>query len=222
MKIGCAGWGYLPKKFVKPGESRLVAYARLFSVAEVNSTFYALPKTSTARAWRKSVDEVNKTFEFTVKVPKLITHVSRFTDFNTWERIREIAKELRARVLLFQTPRSFQDSEENVKKFVNFFSTIGKDFMYAGEMRGWKRETIQKIFPELGIIHVVDPLKEKPIEQQRNYYRLHGLGRIMYRYRFTDEDLNRLKGIVEKNDYVIFNNIFMYDDAMRFMEMVRE
>ena len=39
-----------------------MAYARLFPVAEVNSTFYALPKTSTARAWRKSVDEVRKSF----------------------------------------------------------------------------------------------------------------------------------------------------------------
>ena len=221
MKIGCAGWGYLPKKFVKPGESRLVAYARLFPVAEVNSTFYALPKTSTARAWRRSVDEVNKDFEFTVKVSKLITHVSHFTDFETWEKMKAIAKELRASFLLFQTPKTFKDTPENIEKFRNFFESIGKDFRYAAELRGWSRESIEKVLPELGIVHVVDPFKEKPIEQEVNYYRLHGLGSIMYRYRFKDEDLEKLKGIVKSGDYVIFNNIFMYDDAMRFMEMVK-
>ena len=220
MKIGTSGWSYLPKKFVSPGESRLTAYAKIFPVAEVNSTFYALPKTSTARAWRKEVDSVNKEFEFTVKVPKLITHISYFSDFKTWEKIKAIGEALRAKILIFQTPPTFKDTEENINRVKNFFSSINADFKFAIECRGWKKETIEKIFPEIGLIQIVDPFTEKPIEQEINYYKLQGMGAIAHRYRFKDNDLQKLKEMVKEGDYVIFNNVFMYDDAMKFMELM--
>jgi uncharacterized protein YecE (DUF72 family) len=220
MSIGTCGWSYLPKKYVQPGESRLVAYAKIFSIAEITSTFYRLPKTSTARAWRKEVDEVNPKFEFTVKVPKLITHVSNFSDMKIWEKIKDIGEALNAKVMVFQTPKSFKDSAANLKRLGEFFKVAG-GFKFAMEPRGWKRDTIENLFPKLGLIHIVDPFKEKPIKQKFNYYRLHGKGNIMYRYRFKDEDLQFLKKKLNRGDYLLFNNIFMYDDAMRMMELVK-
>ncbi len=220
MRIGTCGWSYLPKKYVSPGESRLVAYAKIFNVAEINSTFYRLPKTSTARAWRKEVDEVNPDFEFTVKVPKLITHVSNFSDTKTWEKIKAIGEALDAKVMVFQTPKSFGETQDNIKRMKEFFKTA-KGFKFALEPRGWSRETIEKLFPKLGLIHIVDPFKENPVKQKFNYYRLHGRGNIMYRYRFKDEDLQFLKKRLVRGDYLLFNNIFMYDDAMRMMELVK-
>jgi len=220
VRIGTCGWSYLPKKYVSPGESRLVAYAKIFNVAEINSTFYRLPKTSTARAWRKEVDEVNPDFEFTVKVPKLITHVSNFSDTKTWEKIKAIGEALDAKVMVFQTPKSFGETQDNIKRMKEFFKTA-KGFKFALEPRGWSRETIEKLFPKLGLIHIVDPFKENPVKQKFNYYRLHGRGNIMYRYRFKDEDLQFLKKRLVRGDYLLFNNIFMYDDAMRMMELVK-
>ncbi len=220
VRIGTSGWSYLPKKLVSPGESRLTAYARIFNVAEVNSTFYQMPKTSTARAWRKEADAVNRDFEFTVKVPKLITHVSGFTDLATWEKIKAIGEALGAKIMVFQTPPNFKDTPENVERVRKFFSQA-EGFMFAVEPRGWSRETVEEVFPELGLIHIVDPFKEKPIKQKVNYYRLHGRGKIMYRYRFKDEDLAFLKKTIKKRDYLLFNNIFMYDDAMKMMELVK-
>jgi uncharacterized protein YecE (DUF72 family) len=220
MQIGTCGWSYLPKKYVEPGQSRLVAYSKIFDVAEITSTFNRMPKTSTARAWRKDVDEVNPKFEFTVKVPKLITHVSNFSDLATWEKIKDIGEALKAKVMVFQTPPNFKDTEENIKRVRDFFQSV-EGFTYAMEARGWKRDTIEKVFPELGLVHVVDPFGGKAIKQKFDYYRLHGKGEIMYRYRFKDEDLQFLKKRMGKKDYLLFNNIFMYDDAMRMLELVK-
>lgn len=220
MQIGTCGWSYLPKKYVNPGQSRLVAYAKIFSIAEITSTFYRLPKTSTARAWRKEVNEVNPDFEFTVKVPKLITHVSNFSDKQTWQKIKDIGEALDAKVMVFQTPKSFKDTAANLKRLRGFFK-FAKGFKFALEPRGWSRETIEKVLSELDLVHIVDPFSEKPLKQKFNYYRLHGKGNIMYRYRFKDDDLQFLKKKMKKDDYLLFNNIFMYDDAMRMMELVK-
>ena len=220
MPIGTCGWSYLPKKFVEPGESRLRAYAKIFNVAEINSTFYQLPKTSTARAWRKEVDSVNDKFEFTVKVPKLITHISGFSDTKTWEKICDIGEALHAKIMVFQTPTSFKDNKQNLAKVKKFFKQA-KGFKFVMEPREWKLETIEKVFPEIGLIHVTDPFKDAHIKQKFNYYRMHGKGKIMYRYRFKDDDLAFLKKNMSSKDYIFFNNIFMYDDAMRMMELMK-
>ncbi|MBR9680619.1 MAG: DUF72 domain-containing protein [Candidatus Altiarchaeota archaeon] len=220
MQIGTCGWSYLPKKFVSPGMSRLTAYAKIFDSVEITSTFYQMPKTSTARAWRKEVDAVNPNFEFSVKIPKLITHVSNFSDQGTWEKIKDIAEALRAKVLVFQTPKTFAETKANIKRLSDFFKKID-GFEFALEPRGWSRETIETLLPELGLKHIVDPFSEKPIKQKFNYYRLHGRGNIMYRYRFKEDDLDFLKKRMKKKDYLRFNNIFMYDDAMRMIELVK-
>ncbi|MBR9679430.1 MAG: DUF72 domain-containing protein [Candidatus Altiarchaeota archaeon] len=220
-KAGCSGWAYLPKKYVKPGESRLQSYARIFKLAEVNSTFYQLPKTSTAKGWRKEVDEINPEFEFTVKVPKLVTHVSHFTDMKTWEKIKDIANALRANIMLIRTPKTFEANTKNIKKLGDFFKAVGSEFQFVIESDGWGKETLEKHLPNLGLIHAVDIFKETPIKQKFNYFRLQGIGDSMYRYRFKDEDLEKVQKIVSKKDYVLFNNIFMYDDCMRFLELMK-
>lgn len=221
MKIGCCGWNYLPKKFVEPGQSRLAAYAKIFSLAEVTSTFAQLPKTSTGRAWRKEVDAVNPKFEFTFKLPKLITHVSHFSDLETWDKVREIANALDAKIMVGRTSRNFTEKEENIKRLKDFVENMEKGFQLVLEAPRWKDETIEKVFTDLGIIQITNPFVKKPIKQNFNYYHMNGRGKKMYRYRFKEDDFKELKDMVDKKDYVLFNNIFLYEDSMRFMEVVK-
>ncbi|MEM2137391.1 MAG: DUF72 domain-containing protein, partial [Candidatus Methanomethylicia archaeon] len=68
---------------------------------------------------------------------------------------------------------------------------------------------------------------EIPLHFSKNniaYLRLHGLGKRMYNYKFTDEDLQKLKNIIKglnvSECYTLFNNIYMYDDAKRFMQLM--
>ena len=53
---GCCGWSYLrPKEFAleRPYDSTLQAYAQMLSTVEVNSTFYRIPRRTTAEKWRE-------------------------------------------------------------------------------------------------------------------------------------------------------------------------
>ena len=53
------------------------------------------------------------------------------------------------------------------------------------------------------------------------YIRLHGFGKpSMYNYRFSKGELQEINKKIQKlgtvQTYVLFNNIYMYDDALRF------
>ncbi len=157
-------------------------------------------------------------------------------NFEAWEKLRRVSLVLRARAIVFQTPPSFGYSEENLRNAIEFFSTIkSREFLLCWEPRGtWNQhpEAVAKVV-ELGVVHVVDLLKREPVaiphEARILYTRLHGLnGEVNYRYRYTDEDLSKLLHVVTKYSnlvdeaYVMFNNVYMFNDAARFKSLAKE
>jgi hypothetical protein len=56
------------------------------------------------------------------------------------------------------------------------------------------------------------------------YFRLHGLGERMYYYQYSNVELQKLEKLVApcekegKKVYVLFNNLSMFEDGIRFME----
>jgi len=83
VHIGCCGWSYLEERefaaqIKRKYSTKLQAYAQLFDAVEINSTFYRLPRVSTAQKWRDEAGAVNSKFEFTVKAYQGITHIHRF------------------------------------------------------------------------------------------------------------------------------------------------
>jgi len=225
VRIGTCGWGYLDaKKYFGENwkarfSSKLQAYAQLFDTVEVNSTFYRLPRRSTAEKWRK---EVPDEFTFTVKMWRVITHEKRFDSVeNETEAFLIIARALHAPIILIQTPKSFKQTETNVKKVIDYLSTLPPSFTYALELRGWEYSGVFAPW-----VWVVDPFATEPPEQDVYYFRLHGAppGARMYYYRYTDADLEQLAKIVlslpSDDVWIFFNNIWMYDDALRFKEVL--
>jgi len=115
-----------------------------------------------------------------------------------------------------------------------FFSSIlSNEIIIAWEPRGtWNNnlDKVEEIVNNLGIIHVVDPFKRWPVSEHKVvYFRLHGNGsrEINYRYKYTDEDLKWLRGQIQlkcksKEVYVMFNNIYMGQDALRFKELITQ
>ena len=220
MNVGTCGWSYYPER-----GDKLLNYASVFNVVEVNSTFYRLPRLSTAERWLKKSRSVNEDFEFTVKVFQGITHRDKFSSHKSlayFEEVKKIAKALEAKWLIFQTPKSFKPTDENIKKLSRFFNAIDReDFKIGFEVRWvdeWKKEIVKPLFKELDIVHVVDPLRQNSFYGKPHYYRLHGFGKpMMYNYTFSDEELRRVCTKVKKGDYVMFNNYTMYEDAKRFI-----
>jgi uncharacterized protein YecE (DUF72 family) len=243
IKTGCCGWGYMRirdffgEEETSKFKSILQAYAALFQTVEINSTFYRIPKLTTAEKWRKEADEINKDFEFTVKCSQLVTHIIRFTKGSVkfFDIMKDICKNLDAEVLLFQSPAGFKATDENVARIESFFENIDRgNLILTWECRGsWLENPglVKKICKKFDIIHCVDPFRNEPLYFGKNkiaYFRLHGFGLLsMYHYNFSTNELNQLKEKVEKlkklkEIFVFFNNSECYLNAIQFMKLLEK
>ncbi len=235
--VGCCGFPVSMKK-----------YFELFEVVEVQKTFYNPPSPETLRSWRTLAPS---SFEFTVKAWQLITHPPssptyrkaglNFDDSSqvgffrptrevlyAWEKTREACKILNAKICVFQTPHSFKETPENIRNMKEFFSSISDGVKLAWEPRGWGLETVRTLCNELGLIHVTDPFNFFPIlEREITYFRLHGSppGEKLYRYKYTRDDLSwlaRKVGELKGRIYVLFNNVWMNEDALEFKKIMKD
>ena len=232
VKVGCCGFS-----------RGLKDYFKQFKLVEVQQTFYKLPKLDTALKWRKLAPP---DFEFTLKASQLITHPAtsptyrraglnvpkakegRYGFFKDTDEVRQawaetkmFAQALEAKVIVFQCPPSFRETSENVVNLKKFFeSAQASGFLLAWEPRGeWNEWTIKTLCSELALIHCVDPFEKNPLHGEPRYFRLHGGPR--YRHRYTEEELRWLKGRLEDREtYVLFNNINMYNDASTFISLL--
>jgi uncharacterized protein YecE (DUF72 family) len=149
--------------------------------------------------------------------------------------VLEGAKVLDAKVIVIQTPPSFNYTDENYNNAIQFFSSTSSSNIILGwEPRGDWLEKPDKILDVVGrfknVIHIVDPFRAKPaLVRDKLYFRLHGIGggEVNYKYKYTDEDLSKLKSMImdykvqgASEFYVMFNNVYMADDASRFKQLV--
>ena len=241
VSVGCCGWSYLDERefaglIKRKYSSKLQAYVQLFSTVEINSTFYQLPRLTTAQKWRSEADVINESFEFTVKAYQGITHLHRFSgeSVSLFSQLKEICRALRAPILLFQSPASFRPTGASLTGIRSFFEKIEREgLILAWEPRGkWYDDPnlIAEICEECGLVHCVDPFRNDALafgEAKRAYFRLHGFGRpSMYHYDFSDEELQRLHLMLKslasslRQIYVFFNNVSCYGNGLEFMELL--
>jgi len=145
-----------------------------------------------------------------------------------WERTQEFAKKLNCTKILFQTPASFKPEESNKKNIINFFNLIrhNKNFQFIWEVRGnWNSEEIKEICSELKLIHCVDPLApvlNKSTYGNFNYFRIHGSyegKKINYNYKINSDEKEKIYSSCSKKiNYVMFNNAYMFEDAVEFQK----
>jgi len=218
IKVGCCGFPTSMKN-----------YYESFRLVEVNRTFYTYPKLSTVTSWR---EKAPSNFEFTVKAHQSITHRFKFEigpSAYAFEQMKQICKALKAHILLFQTPASFRPDKLN--DALGFFRKFAqKKLTVVWETRGAEWETpqtqavLKNVLQQVDVPHVVDPFKNAPAHTSNIvYFRLHGMGKRLYYYQYTDEELKRLHKLAERYErkdaevYVLFNNLTMMEDASRFM-----
>ena len=232
--IGCCGWALAQQQ-----------YFRAFRVLEVQQTFYQPPRLATLEKWRSAAPPG---FEFTLKAWQLITHEpvsptyrrlktpiadakrSRYGAFSptdevhdAWRATLGCARALGARIVVFQCPASFDPTGQHIANLRRFFRSVrkeAKDLIFAWEPRGdWGDARVSSLCGELGLVHAVDPFVRKPVTSGLRYYRLHGIGG--YRYTYSDADLARLATRCRGQTHVMFNNVTMARDALRFAQICR-
>ena len=239
IRVGCCGFQVSKRR-----------YAEIFDLVEVQDTFYKLPSLETVRRWRRDVGR--DSFEFSLKAWMVFTHSPSSPiwrrsglppdedygllkptkkNLESWEMFREVMRGLNSNIVIFQSPPSFRATDENMKNSREFFGSLVDDLMIGWEVRdeSWFRsEGFRRILEDLHITHVVDPLYESPVYGEFRYYRLHGSrkgGRIIYSYRYSEEELLRLADVVKRDimgrNYVLFNNAyFSLESAKTFKEML--
>ncbi len=216
---------------------------RQLDAVEIQETFYRPVSVERANRWRARAPPE---FRFCVKASEFITHEASSPTYRRsgrtipedergsyggfrdtaqvregWEATRAVAEALDAKVIVFQMPASFGPSVSNRTALYRFFESISTPAVKALELRGpWASHIVERICDELGLVHTVDPFDKEPATYGLAYFRLHGSppGATMYRYTYTDDDLARLRSICREYDdaYLLFNNVAMHADALRF------
>lgn len=229
VRVGCCGF-----------QKAQAVYYQHFDLIEIQQTFYKLPQLKTAVRWRQQAPEG---FTYTMKAWQLITHEpysptyqrtgfeiprsqwDRYGSFRptlevfeAWNRTLEIADALQAPVVLFQCPAQFTPNKTNVSHMRAFFSRARRnEHLFAWEPRGdWPDDLIEEICSELNLIHCVDPFLHRPVHGAIRYFRAHG--GADYAHKFHDDELDQLRTWVDFSGdvYCLFNNVHMWDDALRF------
>lgn len=220
VRIGCCGFPV-----------RRSTYFDALKLVEINSTFYKIPKIATVERWAASAPPG---FEFTVKAYQGITHEQKL-EVNTqtrkyFEQMLEVCRVLNATILLIQTPPSFRPDRLDVaREFFKEFSGMGIQLVWEVRGKGWDAEDARKRLRQLcrryKVVHVTDPFVWDPVYVgELAYFRLHGLGKKAYYYEFKNEELEFLADKVVKMKaervYVLFNNLAMFSDAVRFKRLL--
>ncbi|MFT3966348.1 MAG: DUF72 domain-containing protein [Sphingobium sp.] len=187
-RIGTAGWA-IPsaQRGQFPGEgTHLERYARRFNAVEINSSFYRPHRRATYQRWAASVPT---DFQFSVKVPKAITHGHRLADCDDLvsrfvDEVQGLGDKLG--VLLVQLPPSLAFAEELLPVLDRLRHQLGKAIQCEPRHASWFTPHVAATLVRMGIGRVAaDPPPVSAAEHPGEggslaYFRLHGAPRIYW------------------------------------------
>ncbi len=141
VRVGTQGWNYAAwlggfyPEATRPGEF-LGLYTRAFDTVEVDSTFYAIPPSTTVRGWAGRTPEG---FVLALKLPREATHERRLVGAEEvtaefFARARELGEKLGP--VLVQLGPDFQPGEMGALR--RFLPLLPRDLRVAVEFRSHK------------------------------------------------------------------------------------
>jgi uncharacterized protein YecE (DUF72 family) len=132
LLVGTSGWNYsnwrgsfYPEKLAS--KKFLSFYAQSFRSAEVNYSFYQLPRVATYENWFATTPD---DFVFALKLSRFITHIKRLHDVRQpWTEFIKGARSLKQKLgpILLQFPPSFQANDENLRRVGEFLRYASND-----------------------------------------------------------------------------------------------
>jgi len=233
LYIGTSGWVYshwtgvfYPENL--SSKDKLKYFSQYFKTAEINYSFYHLPRPTTYQNW---YNQTPKDFVFAVKASRFITHIKRlFGIKKAWQQFIENALSLKEKLglILFQFPSSFKATDENINRLEKFLKLICADSLairadsrlrFALELRhkSWCDEKIYKLLKKHNASWVIadSPYypKAEVITADFVYIRMHG-SKVLFASKYTDKELKELAQKIKKwlkqnlDVYCYFNNDF--------------
>ena len=152
IKIGCTGWSYqgwsgtfYPKNL--KSSNWLKYYSQIFSITEINSTFYKIPSQEIVRKWNA---DTPRHFRFTAKFPSIITHEKKLERVNTeifsfLSSLLPIHEKISALVLQLPPSLTFNEAKPRLEEL---FDVLPSDFLYPieGRHKSWFTDDALKYF----------------------------------------------------------------------------
>lgn len=216
--IGTSGWSYghwrgvfYPEKLSK--NKWFDFYSQHFDTVEINNTFYRWPNKGLGKKWLKNSPE---NFKFTLKAPRLITHMHKLRNIELLVRdFYDFTEELKNKnkCILFQLHPRFKNSTENISVLNKFLKSLDKKKINVIEFRNsewWKEEIYELLTKNKAVFCSVSGLHmpEEIIKSgQTIYLRLHGEG---YSSLYNSEHLKKIAKKILTLDpgivFIYFNN----------------
>jgi uncharacterized protein YecE (DUF72 family) len=231
LKVGCAGFPI--------GRDR---YWRTLPFVEAR-TGEAMPRSGTLAEWRAGAPSEA---EFAVSAYRLITHGREDRGFpaagrklapsrqahcggfreslevhEAWMSTKAAAEALSAKIVVFETPASFQPGPDRLRDMYRFFKVLARGpFACVWHPRGsaWAGGTlVDKVCAELGLIRAFDPLRERAPERGAfRYLRPQGprVGAL------SVDKLSTIREAAQgKPAYLVFSHRDAFRDAERLIDV---
>jgi uncharacterized protein YecE (DUF72 family) len=254
--IGCSGWKYddpIEKGgwigvFYPDSKARFLKYySQFFRTAEFDAIFYKERYAQMSKGTFIGLSRATPDgFEFSVKVPEIITHdkklsiqLGAFVDFEKYlEMLEPIKTYNKLGAILFQLPPYFTVSD--FSKIEPFLEKLPRGYDFAVEFRhaSWQTEGALEMLGQHNIASVLtdspDPslqfLSNPVVTADHSFIRLHGRNHgFWYNYLYSKEELEPwVKKVNEvtpkvKKLRIYFNNHYAgaaIINAMQFEEML--
>jgi uncharacterized protein YecE (DUF72 family) len=218
--VGTSGWTYddwagrFYPEGVK-GSERLGFYVTKFDTVEINATFYRLPTQTMLDAWNRRLPA---SFQLVVKGSRVVTHLKKLSDCQEpLQLFLDRAGQLKTlRVILWQLPPSLH---KDLGRLSRFLSLLPRQVRHALEFRhgSWWDEEVAETLQQYNVsfVAVSHPKLPDTIYPTTDflYLRFHGRGQQLYRYNYSEKELqgwaNQVKQhLDDRTVYAFFNNDF--------------
>ena len=241
IAIGTSGWSYpewVGVFYPSTKDSKLGYYSKIFSTAEIDSTFYAFPTEGMVLGWQRYSP---RDFVFNAKLPQSVTH-EKLSDLGApvekdLDRFTELMQPLnntgKLGCLLIQLPPKYRYELNHLESFL---SLLPNGFRYAIEFRNksWMRDETWQTLSKYNVAYTVvdEPLLPPEIHATADfaYLRWHGRGqRPWYDYEYKKKELEdwvpRVREVesAAKTTYGYFNNHFhgyAVENALEILSML--
>lgn len=226
--VGTSGWVYghwegifYPEDL--PSKDKLKYFSQHFKTAEINYSFYHLPRPATYQNW---YSQVPADFVFAVKASRFITHIKRLQGVKeAWKQFLENALSLKEKLgpILFQFPPSFRANQSEINRLEDFLKLITKSTLpgfvvrcaFEFRHKSWCDKKIYNLLKKYNVAWVIADSPRYPkaevVTADFVYIRMHG-SQILFASKYTDKELKNLAEKIKKwlkqelDVYCYFNN----------------
>ena len=237
--IGTSGFNYKDWKgrFYPEGlpqKKWLSYFAEHFKTVEINATFYGSFTHTTYQNWASQTPD---SFIFTIKGPRIITHIKRFNEIDeTLDNFATASSGLGNKLscMLWQLPGSFHHEGQGTFELIERFVTKlpkGIHQVFEFRHRSWFVEEVYSLLRKYHIGFVINDSSRYPwVEKVTSdivYIRFHG-PRELYASKYSDEEMSvwaeKLQKYRATHDvYCYFNNDYYgyaIENARQLQDMI--